>query len=171
MISSTLGTQLVPMSIVAVVALIAAVIDVRVFKVHNRLTLPLVLSGLLFNTIQGGVNGLAFSLAGLLVGFASLIVFYAMGGIGAGDVKLLAGIGAWVHVTHTCWAFAISGIIGAILAVLMVLYQRTWGKHSGQFWLIVNANAAPSPGKTSKKSRRKKFPPKRPRGSSYLKRS
>lgn len=121
MISSTLGTQLVPISIVAVVALIAAVIDVRVFKVHNQLTLPLVLSGLLFHAIEGGVSGFAFSVAGLLVGFASLIVFYAMGGIGAGDVKLMAGVGAWLGFRLTVDVVIIAGLASGVYSLVLIL--------------------------------------------------
>ena len=40
---------------------------------------------------------------------------YSIGGMGAGDVKLLAGIGAWVHGEHTFYAFCVSAIIGTVL--------------------------------------------------------
>ena len=50
----------------------------------------------------------------------------------------MAGVGAWVHVTHTFYAFCASAIIGAILAVAMVLIQKAWRKHSNQFMLILN---------------------------------
>lgn len=121
MVSSTLGTQLVPLSIVAVVALVAAVIDVCVFKVHNRLTVPLALSGLLFHALQGGASGFAFSLAGLAVGFASLIVFYVMGGIGAGDVKLMAGVGAWLGMWHTLDVVILAGIASGVYSLVLIL--------------------------------------------------
>ena len=58
--------------------------------------------------------------------------------MGAGDVKLLAGVGAWVHGTHTFYAFCLSAVVGAVLAVAMVLFRRAWTKHSNQFWMIFN---------------------------------
>ena len=118
---ATVGAPMVPISIVAVVALIAAIIDVREFKVHNRLTIPLVISGLLFHGIQAGFSGFAFSLAGLLVGFASLIVFYVMGGIGAGDVKLMSGVGAWLGAWLTIDVVIIAGLASGIYSLVLIL--------------------------------------------------
>jgi len=58
--------------------------------------------------------------------------------MGAGDVKLLAGVGAWMHGVHTCWAFCISAVVGAIIAIIMVLCRRGVRKHAGQFWVILS---------------------------------
>ncbi|HEY6562938.1 MAG TPA: prepilin peptidase, partial [Pirellulaceae bacterium] len=69
-------------------------------------------------------------------GLALLLPAYSIGGMGAGDVKLLAGVGAWMHGTHTFYAFAFSAIVGAILAVGMVLYRRAFQKHAFQFFAI-----------------------------------
>jgi len=109
------------MSIVAVVALIAAVVDVRLFKVHNRLTVPLAVSGLVFHSLQTGWGGFAFSLFGLVVGFASLIVFYAMGGIGAGDVKLMAGVGAWLGAWLTLDVLLIACIAAGVYSLILMI--------------------------------------------------
>ena len=70
------------------------------------------------------------------MGLALLLPAYAIGGMGAGDVKLLAGVGAWVGVTDTLYAFCVSAIVGGVIAVLMVLYRRAWSKHYYQFWMI-----------------------------------
>jgi prepilin peptidase CpaA len=67
-----------------------------------------------------------------------LLPAYAIGGMGAGDVKLLAGVGAWVYGTHTVYAFAVSAVVGAVLAIGMVLARRGWKKHSAQFMVILN---------------------------------
>lgn len=126
MISATLDSQAIPMSIVAAVALVAAVIDIRSFKVHNRLTVPLAASGLLFHTVQSGAGGFAFSLVGLLVGFASLIVFYAMGGIGAGDVKLMSGVGAWLGLWMTLDVIIIAGLACGIYSLVVIIASGGW---------------------------------------------
>jgi prepilin peptidase CpaA len=57
--------------------------------------------------------------------------------MGAGDVKLLAGVGAWVYGTVTFYAFCVSAVIGGAIAVAMVLYRRKWGQHQAQFMAIV----------------------------------
>jgi prepilin peptidase CpaA len=85
-----------------------------------------------------GWEGLMFSLAGTVIGLALLLPLYAIGGMGAGDVKLLAGVGAWVWGTTTVYAFAVSAVIGGIIAVLMVVWRRKWFKHQAQFWMICN---------------------------------
>lgn len=121
MISAPSGTELLPISIVAIVALIAAIVDVRLFKVHNRLTVPLAISGLIFHTWQAGMSGFMFSLIGLAVGFATLIVFYAMGGLGAGDVKLMAGIGAWLGVWLTLDVVLIAGVAAGIYSLIVLV--------------------------------------------------
>lgn len=126
MVSTTLDARITPMLIVAAVALIAAVIDVRSFKVHNVLTVPLVLSGLLFHAVQDGAGGFAFSFLGLLVGFSTLIVFYALGGIGAGDVKLMAGVGAWLGIWLTLDVVIIAGLATGIYSLIVILSSGGW---------------------------------------------
>lgn len=122
---------------------LAAVIDGFELKVPNWLTFPMIASGWLFSalaTVWTGEPwwiGVGWSLVGTVVGLALLLPAYAIGGMGAGDVKLLAGVGAWMHSTHTFYAFCVSAIVGAVLAVAMVLVQRGWRKHSSQFWLIL----------------------------------
>jgi prepilin peptidase CpaA len=80
---------------------------------------------------------LGWSLAGTAVGLGLLMPAYAVGGMGAGDVKLLAGVGAWVWSTATFYSFCVSAAVGGVLAVLMVLYQRGWQQHRDQFFGIL----------------------------------
>ena len=56
----------------------------------------MVLSGLVFSTCVGGFDGLLAGLTGMCCGLLCLLPLYAVGGMGAGDVKLMAGIGAWL---------------------------------------------------------------------------
>ena len=79
-----------------VVLVIAAVIDGWKLKVPNWITFPLILGGWIYSTACFGWEGLGWSLLGTIVGLALLLPAYAIGGMGAGDVKLLAGVGAWV---------------------------------------------------------------------------
>src|SRR5262245_31199261 len=127
-----------PFWLVTVTLVVAAVIDGYKLKVPNWITFPMILSGWAVSTISFGWQGLVWSLVGTAVGLALLLPAYAIGGMGAGDVKLLAGVGAWVWGTTTLYAFAVSAIVGGVIAVIMVLLGRTWTKHQSQFWMIFN---------------------------------
>ena len=129
---------------VTITLIVAAVIDGIQLKVPNWITFPMIISGWIVSAVFASADGmvwyegLGWSLLGTLVGLALLLPAYAVGGMGAGDVKLLAGVGAWMHCVNTAYGFAASAIIGAVLAVLMVLYRKAWQKHSNQFWFILS---------------------------------
>jgi prepilin peptidase CpaA len=130
-----------PFWFVTVTLIVAAVIDGYQLKVPNWITFPMILSGWVYSAAfspLAGWDGLLYSILGTIVGLALLMPLYAIGGMGAGDVKLLAGVGAWVGTTITLWAFAISAVVGGVLAVVMVLVKRGWYKHRTQFWMICN---------------------------------
>ena len=123
--------------LISVVLVVAAVIDGWKLKVPNWITFPLVVSGWIYSIVFFGWVGLGWSLVGTAVGLALLLPAYAIGGMGAGDVKLLAGVGAWVWSTVTFYAFCASAIFGGLIALSMVIYQRSWRKHRDQFWAIL----------------------------------
>jgi len=127
-----------PVWLVTFVLIVAAVIDGFELKVPNWVTFPFIVSGWAYSTLAFGWEGLGWSLVGTVIGLALLLPAYAIGGMGAGDVKLLAGVGAWIYGTHTMYAFAVSAIMGAVLAVSMVLARRGWNRHWAQFLVILN---------------------------------
>ena len=130
-----------PAWVVTVTLVVAAVIDGLQLKVPNWITFPMIVSGWIYSTMfspYAGWEGLGLSLIGTAVGLALLLPAYAVGGMGAGDVKLLAGVGAWMWGTITLYAFAVSALVGGVIAVLMVVWAGTWQKHKNQFWSILN---------------------------------
>jgi prepilin peptidase CpaA len=91
---------------------------------------------------QIGQNGLwpgaGYALAGAAVGFGVFLIFYLMGGMGGGDVKLMAGFGALLGVNGVLWAALLTAVIGGFLA-LAVLAARAakrvigrLGRNAGQ---------------------------------------
>ena len=107
--------------------LLASWIDLRYHKVPNWLNLFIILSGFTAQAIFHGWVGLGQGLLGLLVGFGLLIVPWLMHAMGAGDVKLMAGIGVWLGPAATLQAFCVGAILaGGIGVVMIVLGRRLW---------------------------------------------
>lgn len=122
--------------LISAVLVVAAVIDGWKLKVPNWLTFPFVIGGWIYSFACFGWPGLGWSLLGTAVGLGLLLPLYAIGGMGAGDVKLLAGVGAWVWGTVTLYAFCLSAIVGGVIAVAMILLRGNWRHHQNLLWSI-----------------------------------
>lgn len=119
----------------AVTVALAAVTDIQRQRVPNWLTLSATVVALTLHTVSGGSTGLLFSAAGLACGFALLIGFYAAGGMGAGDVKLLATVGAFVGATQVLWVFLFAAIAGGLYALgvlLVTMINRSGGVNTAR---------------------------------------
>lgn len=137
-------TDLLPLAAVALATLAASVTDLWKFKVYNILTIPTLLAGLAASTFLGGWDGLASGVLGASLGFGLLVVFYAAGGVGAGDVKLLAAIGAWLGPYLTYQVFVASALFGGVYALVLTL--RREGVLGLAIELIMARRAILSPG-------------------------
>ena len=130
-----------PCWVVTITLVVAAIIDGKQLKVPNWITFPMIATGWVYSftlSAYPGWEGLFLSLAGTVVGLAVLLPAYAVGGMGAGDVKLMAGVGAWMWSTVTFFAFAVTALVGGVIAIGMVLSRGAWNKHNNQFWSILN---------------------------------
>jgi prepilin peptidase CpaA len=95
----------------------AAIQDMRTRRIRNELTLMLVLTGLLQSCTAVGTVSLSHSAMGLGAGFCLGFVLFALGGMGGGDVKLLAGVGAWIGPLPVVAAVAVAAVIGVIFVL------------------------------------------------------
>ncbi|WP_460001296.1 A24 family peptidase [Paradesulfitobacterium aromaticivorans] len=98
--------------------------DWRERKIYNRLLLPAFMLALVFNTWDRGLSGLSATLMGAGVGMALLIIPFVMGGMGAGDVKFLAVIGAFGGVDFVLQAFLYGAIIGGLIAAVLLARRQ-----------------------------------------------
>lgn len=109
--------------VLAVVLIVCAVTDLLQQKIYNWVLMPALLFALVYNTYMGSWTGLGQSLLGLLVGILILIIPFAKGGMGAGDVKLLGFIGALKGVTFLIYAAIGMGLAGGIMALGIWFYR------------------------------------------------
>jgi|UniRef100_A0A7C3SIU3 prepilin peptidase CpaA len=115
-------------------ALWLAVGDVRTQRIPNYLTLAIALSGFGWQVGVAGWVGAAQSLLGLGLGFGLLIIPYLMGGIGAGDVKALAALGAWLGPWQTFCLFFYMALAGGLLALGVLIWKGQLGAKLRQGW-------------------------------------
>src|SRR5271156_2228189 len=122
-----------PVLVVCAGMIAAAIIDWWKFKVPNKLTFPLIISGWLLGLCNnfelipaGGQGGLGAALLGTIVGCALLLPMYAIGGMGAGDVKMTMGFGSWIGAFFgmdgwwiVVMAFCVGTIVGGFIALGM----------------------------------------------------
>ena len=130
------GESALPALVLLVASAIAAITDVWRFKVYNVLTIPLLLSGLGYQAIAGGLDGhggaeaFLSGLAGAMFGFVVFVMPYLFGAVGAGDVKFLVAIGAWLGMPLIANVALIGCILAGFYSVgVMVYYGRfkaTW---------------------------------------------
>ena len=113
-------TDLIPLAAVALATLAASATDLWKFKVYNALTIPTLVLGVAVSASLGGWAGLVSSLLGAGLGFGLLVIFFAAGGVGAGDVKLLAAVGAWLGPSLTYQVFVASALCGGAYALILV---------------------------------------------------
>lgn len=114
----------------------AAVTDLRAQRIPNWLTLPAALVGLALRAAFLGGDGLLAGLGGWAVGCALLLPLFLLGWLGAGDVKLLAAIGAIGGpelVLFTClWA----GVFGGPIAMIGLIRSRRLGLVLAQAYVL-----------------------------------
>ena len=100
-----------------IVVAVATVTDLRSRRIPNWLVLPFLIAGFVVSGWLHGVHGVVQSLAGLGVGALLFGVLCWMGGMGMGDVKLCAAIGAWIGPSQMLLALVMTGIAGGIMAL------------------------------------------------------
>jgi prepilin peptidase CpaA len=128
----------ISIKMVVFIFLFALVTDCRDRRIPNLLTLPAVLAGLMFHAGTGGPVGALWALKGALFGGVLLIIPFALGGMGGGDVKLLAAAGAWLGLQGVGHLFIYGALVGAMISIGLMARRRDF-KRMGKIKIdIVN---------------------------------
>ncbi|MBI3411832.1 MAG: prepilin peptidase [Planctomycetes bacterium] len=143
-----------PIHVICVGMIAAAVIDWWKFKVPNKLTFPLIVSGWVLGLannfglgagVDGIGGGIGSALAGTCVGMGLLLPVYAIGGMGAGDVKMTMGFGSWIGAFFGMpdglwiifWAFCAGTIVGGVIALVMIVLRGNYMQNASHVREIV----------------------------------
>jgi prepilin peptidase CpaA len=97
--------------------------DLKHHRIPNWLTLPSIIVGLLLCYFDGGIEGLKSSAIGLTVGFTIFLIPFALGGMGGGDVKLMAAVGALIGWPLVVWAILLSCIVALFGAIAKAIWK------------------------------------------------
>jgi prepilin peptidase CpaA len=103
------------------IAAMACVTDLRSRRIPNALTFGGAAAALVFHTVRTGGDGLLTSLAGWGLGVACFLLPFALGGLGGGDIKLVATLGAWLGPALTIWMAMYTGVAGGVVALVVAL--------------------------------------------------
>ncbi len=112
---------------------LAAVTDYRTYKIPNWLTFSGVAFGLIYNTAWPALphTGFLWAFGGLLLGFLLMLPLYALRAMGAGDVKLMAMVGAFLGVGDTLHAALYVFIAGGVAALAFAFFNKALGRMIG----------------------------------------
>jgi prepilin peptidase CpaA len=99
------------------IAGIACITDLRSRRISNRLILTGMFTGAALNLCFGGWQALGWSLLGALLGLALFFPFFALGGMGAGDVKLLGCLGCILGPKDLMGVALVGALVGGLMAL------------------------------------------------------
>jgi prepilin peptidase CpaA len=129
---------------------IAAIYDIRYRRIPNWLVLAGIVAGLSWNGIWSGGAGFGRAAAGLGLGFALYFPLYLIRGRRAGDVKLLAAVGAITGPGNCFWVFLLTAILGGAIALIIVmLHKRTSHTFFNIGWIVRDLLRFKAPYKSS----------------------
>ena len=124
-----------PMVAIAI-ALVACVTDLRSRRIPNLLTFGSAFMALVFHGVIAGPSGVVHALGGWGAGVLMFLPFFALRGLGGGDVKLLAALGAWLGAGTVLWVALFTGIVGGALALVVTLARGELGRVLRNFYLL-----------------------------------
>ena len=130
-----------PESIRTIAVLLTAVIavgfDVQTRRIPNLLNFGVAAAAVAFAFISGGVHGATGALAAWLVGAALFFPFFALGGMGAGDVKLVAALGAWLGVADALYLALFASMAGGVAAMVVSVARGYVRQACSNLWLML----------------------------------
>ncbi len=120
---------------------IAVVGDLRNHRIPNMLILLGLGLGLAGQVYSAELTGLGYGVVGMFIGFDVFVPMYALGGMAAGDVKLMAMVGTFLTPHEALSAALLSLVAGGVCGMLIVLVRGQLKQTLQRYWLILTAQA------------------------------
>lgn len=115
------------LAVLAVGLVSATVIDIKSRRIPNELTAGMAVLGMaLAASGTSGLSGVG-SILGICFGLLLMMPGYTLGATGAGDVKLMAGVGAIVGPALVLSAFVFTALAGGVLALVIAIRRQRLG--------------------------------------------
>jgi len=111
--------------------------DLRTRRIPNVLTLSAAGGALLFHFATGGWSAAGWGLAGLFVGALLFFPMFALRGMGAGDVKLLAAVGAWLGPGQVAVVALATSLVGGAIAIVVAVAHGYLRKALTNLYLLL----------------------------------
>ncbi|MGO4109184.1 A24 family peptidase [Paenibacillus sp. YAF4_2] len=118
----------IPFAAVAILLLAAFYTDLKSMTIPNLLTVSFLAGGFFFALLSDGWHGLLLSLGGAAAGFIPLLVLHLAKGIGAGDVKLFAAIGAWIGTMAVLQLMMYAILYAGLVGLLLLVFNRPFAR-------------------------------------------
>jgi len=122
---------------VAAVLTLACISDLRTRRIPNVLTFSAVAGALLFHLVTGGLSAVGLSLAGCFLGALLFVPMFALRGMGGGDVKLLAAVGAWIGPSEVAMVALAASVAGGAIAVVVALVHGYLKTAVQNLWILL----------------------------------
>ena len=100
----------------------ACVTDIHSRRIPNWLTFGAAAAAVVFHTVTRGGGGLVFATTGWFVGALIMFLPFALRGLGGGDVKLVAALGAWLGPANALWVGLYAGVAGFVMSLVVAGY-------------------------------------------------
>ena len=135
--------------LLGILVAVAAVFDIRFRRIPNWLVLAGIVAGFTWNVyspafsgrfsgdLSGGWHGVGRAAAGLVLGLILYFPLYLLRARGAGDVKLLAAVGAITGPSNVVWIFLLTAVLGGLIALIMLIFAgRTRKTFFNVAWIM-----------------------------------
>jgi prepilin peptidase CpaA len=125
------------------VVLVCATTDILSSKIYNWVTYPAIGVGIILAGLSAGEPTLPNAVLGSVVGFLPLFIVFIIGGLGGGDVKLMAAIGALKGYPFIMYALFYSGLVGGLMAIITMIWRGVFFKSAGNILRTMVTSVVP----------------------------
>ncbi|MBI5526278.1 MAG: prepilin peptidase [Deltaproteobacteria bacterium] len=144
--------QYVIIGCLGIVCAVATVADLRTRRIPNWLTFPAIVLGFALNLAAAGWPGLFASAASFALCGGCFLVLFMLGGMGAGDVKMMAAVGALASWPLSVYALMYTAVAGGVIAIAVLTFRGRLGRTlAGMLSLKTYRDAARAAGENDQK--------------------